>query len=545
MNSLFETRRYLVSVNSRRISHHFTDFLVIGSGVAGLRAALEAADHGQVLLATKDAPSESNTAYAQGGVAAVMDKADSFQSHVDDTLVGGAGLCDRGVVEMVVREGPDRIRELIDWGAEFDRTNGDLLFAREGGHSAARILHAHGDATGREIARSLLQTVTDNDGIEMLDHTFVLDLVTDDPGRCRGALIWQSEHGISVIWAGATILASGGAGQLYRESTNPNVATADGHAMAWRAGATLGDMEMIQFHPTTLYVAGASRALITEAVRGEGAYLIDRNGDRFMPDVHPLAELAPRDIVSRAIVERMEMTQRPYVYLDARHIGRDRFAQRFPGIFELLTSFDIDVGSTPIPVRPAAHYMIGGLEVDPHGRTSVPGLYAAGEATSSGLHGANRLGSNSLLEGLVYGARAGRAAVEELLPSSEIPQMKFTVEPSERTPLDLDDVRNSLRSMMGRNLGVEREGDRMVESAEIIDFWARYVMDKTFSDPSGWEVQNMLTVSALIVRAALERTESRGVHFRRDYPDSDDAWRTHLLWTRGQPPQRRRVDDAG
>ena len=542
MNPLFAKRRYLASIHSRRLPQHFTDCLVIGSGVAGLRAALEAAASCQVLVVTKDAPTESNTFYAQGGVAVVLAKGDTVESHVADTLVGGAGLCDRGVVATVVGEGPKRILELIHWGAQFDSAGGQLVFTREGGHSADRIVHAHGDATGREIANTLLSAVQRQPAIEIMDHTFVVDLVTDEAGRCRGALAWQTEHGFSLIWAGAVVLASGGAGQIYRESTNPAVATADGHALAFRAGATLADMEMVQFHPTTLYVAGASRTLISEAVRGEGATLIDRNGERFMLGEHPLAELAPRDVVSRAIVRRMARTQTPYVQLDVRHIGRERFARRFPTIFELLSSFDIDVGATPIPVRPAAHYMIGGVVVDRMGRTSVPGLYAAGEVTSTGLHGANRLGSNSLLEGLVFGQRAGRTAAVEANGdrTAAMTQLVVSVDPSERTQLDLADVQNSLRSLMGRNLGVEREGDRMVESAEIIDFWARYVMDKTFADPAGWQLQNMLTVCRLITAAALERTESRGVHYRLDRPDTDDAaWQCHLELTRGSPIRRR------
>ncbi|MCG3179844.1 MAG: L-aspartate oxidase [Phycisphaerae bacterium] len=544
MNNIFQERRYLLGLDSRRLNHHFTDCLIIGSGVAGLRAAVEASRFGQALVVTKDSPTESNTFYAQGGVAAVLSEGDTVESHLQDTLIGGAGLCDEPVVRVVVDEGPRRVRELIDWGAVFDSDHGHLVFTREGGHTHSRIVHAHGDATGKEIARSLLAAAGRNPAIELMDHTFVVDLITDERDRCRGVVAWRKDHGVFIIWAGATVLASGGAGQLYRESTNPAVATADGHAIAWRAGATLSDMEMVQFHPTTLYVAGASRALITEAVRGEGAYLIDRNGERFMPALHPQAELAPRDIVSRAIVQRMEQTHSTYVQLDCRHIGRQTFARRFPGIYELLESFDIDVGTTPIPVRPAAHYMIGGLKVDMDGRTTVPGLYACGEATASGLHGANRLGSNSLLEGMVFGARAGAAAGAEAAGRSNaaMGKLEVAIKRSERTPLDITDVRNSLRSLMGRNLGVEREGARMTESAEIIDFWARYVMDKTFTDPVGWELQNMLTVSRLLVASAMRRTESRGVHYRLDHPQTDDAnWQCHLDVARGRETELRPV----
>ena len=548
MNAIFDQRRYLVSIHSRRLPQRFTDCLVIGGGVAGLRAAQEASAGGQVLLVTKSELNVSNTFQAQGGIAVALDPADTVESHVADTLAVGGGLCDEPVVAAVIAEGVPRVRELIEWGAAFDTHDGKLVRGLEGGHSVARILHANGDATGREVARTLLHVVAGNPAIELLPQTCVIDVITDPAGRCRGAVAWRKDEGLFLIWAASTILATGGAGQLYRESTNPPVATADGHAIAWRAGATLSDMEMVQFHPTTLYVAGASRALISEAVRGEGAYLLDRTGKRFMPDIHPLAELAPRDIVSRAIWRQMDRTHSAYVLLDVRHLGRERFAKRFPGIYELLNSFDIDVGASPIPVRPAAHYMMGGAVVDLDGRTTVPSLFAAGEAAASGLHGANRLASNSLLEGLVFGARAGQAAMAALRDggkgsrSVEPMPLDVTVEPSVRTALDLDDVLNSLRSLMGRNCGVERDGDRLAESGEIIDFWARYVMDKTFADPAGWQLQNMLTVSALITRAAATRCESRGAHCRTDFPDTDDAhWRCHLDWARGQLFSRRPV----
>jgi L-aspartate oxidase len=349
---------------------------------------------------------------------------------------------------------------------------------------------------------------------------------------------------VNVIWAKPTILASGGAGQLYRESTNPKIATADGHAMAYRAGADLQDMEMVQFHPTTLYVAGASRALITEAVRGEGAYLVDRNGYRFMTDYHEMGELAPRDVVSRAIVEQIRRTQYTHVYLDVRHLPNPSFRERFPQLAKLVDQFEIDVSKDLIPIHPACHYMIGGVDVDLLGRSSLAGLWAVGEASCTGLHGANRLGSNSLLEGLAFGARAGEDAARA---AKELAGMKFPhalehkVPASTKTELDITDVKSSLRSVMWRNVGIERSGDRLAETREIIAFWSRYVMDKVF-DPAavgeptatqGWEVQNMLAVCALVAGAAYARTESRGAHYRMDYPRREDAnWRLHLLWRR-------------
>lgn len=537
-------RRYLIPFKAARLPQQFTDVLVIGGGVAGLRAAIAAADEGvDVLVLTKDTIDQSNTWYAQGGIAAVLQPADSYQSHVDDTEKGGAGICDHAAVDVVIKEGPQRVLELLEWGANFDKQAGNphgLAFTREGGHSFARILHAYGDATGKELAQTLIRTVRARESIRISENTFVIDLVTHED-RCVGVLALINGQA-NVIWSKRTILASGGAGQLYRESTNPRIATADGHAMAYRAGATLQDMEMVQFHPTTLYVAGSSRALITEAVRGEGALLVDRNGKRFMPEYHEMAELAPRDVVSRAIVEQIRRTHFTHVFLDVRHLPVAAFRERFPQLAMLTDEFDIDVSKSLIPVHPAAHYMIGGVDADLDGRSSLKGLYAVGEAGCSGLHGANRLGSNSLLEGLTFGARAGvdagRCAKDE---NVRFPQaLEHLLPVSTRTELDIVDVKSSLRSVMWRNVGVERTGDRLDETREIIAFWSRYVMDKIFdpaalgtSAAAGWELQNMLTVCALITTAAYTRTESRGAHYRLDYPARDDAhWRMHLLWRR-------------
>jgi L-aspartate oxidase len=525
MSELYDSRRYLTRFHVRRLPNLFTDFLVIGSGVAGLRAAIEAAKSGSVLLVTKSRIDDSNTAWAQGGIAVVMAPTDKFESHVEDTLTVGCGLCDRAAVERIVREGPQRIQELIEWGALFDQRKRQLLLGLEGGHSAPRIVHAQGDATGREVADTLIRVARGTDQLRIFEECFVVDLIVVG-GRCCGATTYHRHFGHQIFWAKQTILATGGCGQIYRETTNPEVATGDGHAIAFRAGLPLRDMEMVQFHPTTLYIAGAARSLISEAVRGEGAHLVDRQGRRFMPEYHPQAELAPRDVVSRAILAEMAKQGATCMYLSVAHLNIEKFRKRFPSISRLCEQFDIDLATQPIPVRPAAHYMVGGVKVDQNAWTGMPGLFACGEAASSGVHGANRLASNSLLEGLVFGAVAGRNAAEAATGESGPMQAALVVseiEHSARTMLDLADVRNSLRSVMWRNVGIERHGERLNETAQIIGFWGQYVMDKLFDDQTGWETQNMLTVARLITLAARERKESRGVHARVDYPDLDPA----------------------
>lgn len=524
MSEVFAKRRYLLNFDSRRLGQVFTDVLVIGGGVAGLRAAIAAAERSHVVLITKDVLEECNTAYAQGGIAVVTDPADSFAAHVRDTLEVGCGLGHKPLIEDMAAEAPSCLKELVDWGANFDLEDGAVALGMEGGHSARRIVHASGDATGRELSRALIHRARQCEGIRVFTQCFVVDLVVQD-GRAIAALTHHAKYGHQIVWAKQIILASGGAGCLFRETTNSPSATADGHAMALRAGAVLRDMEFVQFHPTALYIAGASRALISEAVRGEGAKLVDRDGHRFMLEYHPDAELAPRDVVSRAIVNHLEKTQGTTVYLDVRHFPIGRFAARFPNIAKLCLDFDIDPETSLIPVRPAAHYMIGGVAVDANGKSSVDGLYACGEAASTGIHGANRLASNSLLEGLVFGRRVGRLAAETArsLGNDVRPQLlQSMTEQSPRTELDLADVRNSLRALSWRNLGIDRNDDRLRETIEIIEFWARYVLDKVLWDRNGWETQNMLTIARCIAEAARRREESRGVHFRSDHPDSDD-----------------------
>jgi L-aspartate oxidase len=523
--------RYLVSFDPRQAYHQFTDILVIGAGIAGIRAALEVPSDLHVLVLNKDRLDESNSTYAQGGIAGVLSPEDRFENHIDDTLIAGAGLCDPAVVEMVIREAPQQINDLIRFGVKFDLEGGELALTREGGHSHRRIVHALGDATGHEVMRAIIARAKQTPNIALRGETFTLDLLTHE-GRCVGAVVWRPGVGVALLWARQVILASGGCGMVYRETTNPPVATGDGMAAAWRAGAELRDMEFMQFHPTVLYVAGSARSLISEAVRGEGAYLRDVNGERFMLAEDPRHELAPRDVVSQAIFRCMERTQHPNVYLDLTHLDPARVRERFPGIGRVCKSFGLDITKDLIPVRPGAHYMIGGVTVDMEGRTTLPGLRAAGEVTSTGLHGANRLASNSLIEGLVYGTLCARGAMAEARQQSAdlraLPMSYQVPRPEAGESLDVTDLTNSLRSLMVRNMGIVRDRRRMVEAKRDVAFWCRYVLTREFDDRAGWELQNLLTAARLMIDAALTREESRGTHLRADFPARDDAgWRRH------------------
>ncbi|MGD9691992.1 MAG: L-aspartate oxidase [Phycisphaerales bacterium] len=556
MHDAFSRRRYLIPFRASLLPQIFTDTLVIGAGVAGLRAAVAAGESGcEAIVLAKGELGVSNTAWAQGGIAAVLGEGDSVESHVRDTLEAGAGLCDEAAVREVASRGGERVRELMAWGMRVDRdARGEVALGLEGGHSGKRIVHADGDATGKELARVLLEKARATKGVRVFERCFALDLITAGEGEgasCVGAITHHPRYGLQVIWAKGTVLASGGAGALWRETTNPRVATADGVAMAWRAGASVADMAFMQFHPTALYVAGASRALISEAVRGEGATLVDRSGRRFMVGEHERAELAARDVVSRAIVRHMAREGSPNVWMDAR--GVEGFAERFPGIAKTLEGVGLDASKDLIPVRPAAHYMVGGVAVDGEGRTDVAGLYAVGEASCTGLHGANRLASNSLLEGLVYGEVVGRVSAEMKggtngwgVAGPRTPMQVISDIPlSERGDLDLGDVLSSVRSAMWRNVGVERSGAKLRDVVEMLEFWARYTLDKIFDEPAGWETQNMLWAGGLVARSALWREESRGSHARSDFGEAREEFAAHDVWKRGREGVEKRAVISG
>ena len=522
------------------------DYLIIGSGIAGLSFAIKAAQKGTVAIVTKKERAESNTNYAQGGIAAVMNKTDSVEDHKRDTLVAGAGLCDEHIVDIVVNEGPVRVRELIEMGAHFTKEDGKLHLGREGGHSANRIVHA-ADATGYEVERTLLSNVSNHPNIKIFEHHFALELITDHHlGRhvtrlspditCYGAYIFDEHDGkIEIVLAKATLLATGGAGQVYLHSTNPQIATGDGVAMAYRAKARIANMEFVQFHPTSLYHPEANSFLISEAVRGEGGILLNKSGNRFMPSYDEREELAPRDIVARAIDDQLKQRGEDYVYLDISHRKKDDIIHHFPTIYNTCLKYGIDMTTDPIPVVPAAHYQCGGVLTDEFGQTSIKGLYASGEVACTGLHGANRLASNSLLEALVFSHRAEEKAsayAQESAWNDAIPDWddSGTARPQEWVLISHN--REELRRVMWNYVGIVRSSlrlDRAFRRTHLLYEETENYYRRSAVSAGLCELRNMIAVAYLIIRSAQMRRESRGLHYMLDFKELVEAERRPTL----------------
>ncbi len=503
------------------------DVVVVGSGIAGLTAALAARRAGRVLLVTKSLVNHGATAWAQGGIAAALSPLDSPQDHLEDTLVAGAGLCDPVAVEVLVTEGPGRVRELIALGAQFDMHDGELAMTREGGHLRSRVIHA-ADATGAEIERALVDAVRAAPEIELIEHALVLDLLRSADGAAAGLTLHVlgagSRDGVGAAHARAVVLATGGMGQVYASTTNPPVSTGDGLALAMRAGAVVTDLEFVQFHPTALHLddaVGGQQPLISEAMRGEGAFLVDAAGSRVMTGVHPLADLAPRDVVAKATSRRMVELGVDHLYLDARGLGADKLLHHFPTIVARCREAGIDPVLDLIPVSPAAHYASGGVRTDLDGRTSIPGLYACGEVACTGVHGANRLASNSLLEGLVFAERIGESLQRDL-PATVAPAMDGRV-------AGLVDAacRSEVARTMTQGAGVLRSADSLATTAKALAA-IEDASDDVVVDPSAWEATNLLSVASALVHAAQVREETRGGHWREDFPEPRTEWLGHI-----------------
>jgi len=508
------------------------DVIVVGSGIAGLATALHLRRSGlTVLVVTKAQVNEGSTRWAQGGIAAALAEDDSPAEHLEDTLEAGVGLCDEEAVRALVTEGPAAVRGLISLGARFDtEPDGEIALTREGGHHRDRIAHAGGDATGAEISRAMVEAIAQDPGIELVENALALDLITDVTGAAQGITLHVmgtgQRDGVGAALAPAVVLATGGFGQVFRQTTNPYVSTGDGVALAMRAGADVADLEFVQFHPTVMWLgpfAQGQQPLVSEAVRGEGAYLIDGDGARFMVDEHPMADLAPRDVVAKSIMRRMRQTQTDHVWLDARKLGADTWVRRFPTILESCRSRGIDPVTDLIPVSPAQHYVSGGVLTDLFGRTSIPGLYACGEVACTGVHGANRLASNSLLEGLVFAGRIGS------MISAKLGIVREPILPSHQDQRLLPhQVRRRVQKTMDRHVGVLRSADSLELAATELNSLATTELGRPITED--WETTNIATIAAALTRHASLREETRGSHWREDFPERDDAlWQVRLV----------------
>lgn len=534
--------RYLIDFELAGMPRHDTDVIVVGAGIAGLFTAIKAAETRRVLMVTKKSLYDSNTRHAQGGIAAVISDEDSPAYHRQDTLIAGAGLCSPQAVDVLVNEGPEGVRELVRMGTQFDIENGTFALTKEGAHSQRRILHAHGDATGAEIVRALSEKAEAHPNIEIWNDHFAIDLVTQD-NECYGVIV-QKPNGKRIFVSGrATVLCTGGAGQLYRYTTNPDIATCDGIAMAYRAGAFIRDLEFVQFHPTALCYPGAPRFLISEAVRGEGAVLRNIRGERFMERYHPQLELAPRDVVARAIVNEMENTKSIFVYLDITHESAEMVRHRFPTIYEYCLRYGLDLTTDWIPVAPAAHYMMGGIKTGLHGETSVKRLYACGEVTSTGVHGANRLASNSLSEAVVFGRRIVEA-IAGLDEPGPVPPVSCRLPRTGGIRQAIVERRLKLQKIMLRYVGLKRNRKGLEKGLAELKRQLP-ILESELMRREEFEFANLLTAALITTQAALVREESRGAHYREDFPERDDLlWRKHTLWHREQGMVEERIADV-
>jgi L-aspartate oxidase len=522
--------RYLIGFDLPKLKKDFFDLIVVGSGIAALSLVAKVPPNLKVLVLTKGKPEESSTYYAQGGIAAAISPADQPKFHLEDTLEAGNGLCDLSAVEILVNEGPSRVEDLIEWGVEFDRKNGDLVLGREGGHSLARIVH-HGDSTGREIERVLLKKVETLPNLDFRAGEFAIDLLTQE-SHCVGVIAFDEKESLKAYLAPHVVLATGGAGALYQSTTNPEIATGDGVAMAFRAGAYLADLEFFQFHPTALNTLENPRFLITESLRGAGAYLVDSKGRRFMKGIHPLAELAPRYVVVKEMVKIIEEGEK--IFIDARHIATSELKQNFPGIFNHCLKLGLDLSKDLIPICPAAHFFIGGVRTDLKGRTNLSGLLACGEVAATYVHGSNRLASNSLLESLVFSQRIATFLSEEKPLISKTDLTNLCLSTSNLKGHAGQSV-EAIQALMTEKVGILRRGDDLKEALEAFESMKRQSI-KVESRKSG-EFANLLTVAELVARAAWRREESRGVHIREDFPEKDERWRKHILVWRGEDGQ--------
>ena len=528
--------RYILQFDTSSLPVIDTDFLVIGSGSAGLRAAIQANQHGSVLLMTKSALKESSTRYAQGGIAVVMNVDDTIDAHVEDTLKAGVGICDPSAVQVMVEEGIERVAELIEWGAKFDKEGDALGFTMEGAHQRRRVVH-RGDATGIETTDVLVNHLRKQKHVNVVENAFAIDFVTED-ATCYGVLALVDDM-VHWIRAKATILAAGGLGCVYECTSNPEVATGDGFAAAWRAGCEMMDMEFVQFHPTTLFLDGAPHFLISEAVRGEGGVLVNIRGEQFMRKYHEDVELAPRDIVSRAILNEMQSTGFPCVYLDMTHLSPDFIQKRFPTISDTCKHYGLDITKDLIPVRSGAHFMMGGIRTNLDAETNISGLYACGEVACTGVHGANRLASNSLLECIVFGVRAAESAVKyaRLLDHKEMEKVRIRTENDNETNerIDVECNKEKIRRVMWENVGILRSEAALQVAYDILRDMNQA---RSWSSMAGFEFQNMLDIANLIAEAAIIRRESRGAHYREDCPKRDDVhWKKHVILCRDMQPK--------